>query len=284
MFNSGYAFIVVISYTDYNTYINKFNELWLKFQGGFSMGKLDGKVAIITGAAQGMGESHAKLFIEEGGKVILTDLNKEGGQKVADSLGDNAFFVQHDVTDGDSWKNAVNKTIDKFGDINILVNNAGVLGPIAKTEELDEEEYMKVCAINQHSAFLGMKYVLPSMVKTRGGSIVNISSIAGIVANYGFPSLAYVASKSAVRGMSKAAAIEYGDQNIRVNSVHPGFIKTQMMADATDESGGDALKDIPLGRLAEPIEVSKVVLFLASDDSSYVTGTEQIVDAGMIAH
>lgn len=248
------------------------------------MGKLDGKVAIITGAAQGMGESHAKLFVEEGAKVVLTDINNEGGQKVADALGDNAMFVQHDVTDGESWKEVVTKAVEKFGDINVLVNNAGVLGPMTKTEDLDEDDYMKVCAINQHSAFLGMKYTLPSMVKTGGGSIVNISSIAGIVANYGFPSLAYVASKAAVRGMSKAVAIEYGDKNIRVNSVHPGFIKTQMMAAATDESGGDALKDIPLGRLAEPIEVSKVVLFLASEDSSYVTGTEQVVDAGMIAH
>lgn len=248
------------------------------------MGKLDGKVAIITGAAQGMGESHAKLFVEEGGKVVLTDINKESGQAVADKLGENAIFIEHDVTDSDSWKNVVEKSTEKFGNITVLVNNAGVLGPMAKTEDLDEDEYMKVCSINQHSAFLGMKSVLPSMVEAGIGSIVNISSIAGIVANYGFPSLAYVASKSAVRGMSKATAIEYGDKNIRVNSVHPGFIKTQMMADATDESGGEALKDIPLARLAEPIEVSKAVLYLASDDSSYVTGTEQVVDAGMTAH
>ena len=248
------------------------------------MARLDGKVALITGAAQGMGESHATVFVEEGAKVIITDINKEGGQALAERLGENAVFIEHDVTDLKSWESAVKKGIEKFGDITVLVNNAGVLGPIAKTEDLTEEDYMKVCAINQNSAIFGMKTVLPSMVEAGGGSIVNISSIAGIVANYGFPSLAYVASKSAVRGMSKATAVEYGNKNIRVNSVHPGFIQTQMMADATDESGGDALKDIPLGRIADPKEVSKAVLYLASDDSSYVTGTEQIVDAGMTAH
>jgi 3alpha(or 20beta)-hydroxysteroid dehydrogenase len=128
-----------------------------------------------------------------------------------------------------------------------------------------------------------MQAVLPSMLRAGRGSIVNISSIAGIVANYGFPSLAYVASKFAVRGMTKATAIEYGPHNIRVNSVHPGFILTPMMIEATDEVGGDALAQIPLGRLADPDEVSQLVLFLASDESSYISGSEHVVDAGMIA-
>lgn len=248
------------------------------------MGRLEGKVAIITGAARGMGESHARTFIEEGAKVVLTDINEEVGTSLAKELGSNALFIKHDVTKSESWKEVVEKAVSAFGDITVLVNNAGVLGPIAETKDLDEEAYLKVCAINQHSIFLGMKEVIPSMLKAGIGSIVNISSIAGIVANYGFPSIAYVASKSAVRGMTKGTAVEYGKNNIRVNSVHPGFINTPMMVEATNESGGDALKDIPLGRLAEAKEVSNVVLFLASDESSYVTGSEQLVDAGMLAH
>ena len=165
----------------------------------------------------------------------------------------------------------------------MLVNNAGILGPIATTEKLSEADYHHVCSINQHAVFLGMRAVIPSMLRGGAGSIVNISSIAGMVANYGFPSLAYVASKFAVRGMTKAAAIEFGRHKIRVNSVHPGFIQTPMMVEATDEGGGDALALIPLGRIADPDEVSQLVLFLASDESSYITGAEHIVDAGMIA-
>lgn len=247
------------------------------------MGRLDGKVALITGAARGMGASHSQRFVEEGAKVIMTDLNEEAGSALANELGSNALFLRHDATDLDSWNEVVSKGISTFGPITVLVNNAGVLGPIAKTAELQVEEYLKVCAINQHAAFIGMKTVLPSMLKAGIGSIVNISSIAGIVANYGFPSLAYVASKSAVRGMTKATAIEYGPNNIRVNSVHPGFINTPMMVEATDESGGEALEQIPLGRLAEAREVSNLVLFLASDESSYITGAEHLIDAGMLA-
>jgi 3alpha(or 20beta)-hydroxysteroid dehydrogenase len=172
---------------------------------------------------------------------------------------------------------------DAFGPIEILVNNAGILGPVATTTELSEADYLKVCAVNQHSVYLGMHAVIPSMLRAGRGAIVNISSIAGMVANYGFPSLAYVASKFAVRGMTKAVAIEYGPRNIRANSVHPGFIMTPMMVEATDEQGGEALSLIPLGRIAEPEEVSNLVLFLASDESSYVNGAEHVIDAGMTA-
>ncbi|WP_174236907.1 SDR family NAD(P)-dependent oxidoreductase [Mucilaginibacter sp. L196] len=247
------------------------------------MERLKGKVAIITGAARGMGESHARTFIAEGAKVILTDLSDVAGQALADELGENAIFIKHDTTNPEQWATVVKTAEQKFGAINVLVNNAGVLGPIAKTADLKEEDYLKVCSINQHAAFYGMKATLPSMLKAGIGSIVNISSIAGIVANYGFPSLAYVASKFAVRGMTKATAIEYGPNNIRVNSVHPGFINTPMMVEATNEGGGDALAQIPLGRLAQAKEVSNLVLFLASDESSYITGAEHVIDAGMIA-
>jgi 3alpha(or 20beta)-hydroxysteroid dehydrogenase len=248
------------------------------------MGRLTGKVAIITGAARGMGASHARLFVQEGAKVVLTDLNADGGGALAEDLGDAAIFVAHDVTKPESWSNVIAKAVDAHGVIDILVNNAGILGPMAPTAELTDDGYDLVCAINQHSVFYGMKAVLPTMVKAGRGSIVNISSIAGMAANYGFPSLAYVASKFAVRGMTKATAVEYGKHNIRVNSVHPGFIQTPMMVEATDEVGGEALAQIPLGRIADPIEVSNLVLFLASDESSYITGSEHLVDAGMLAH
>ncbi|SEO06555.1 3alpha(or 20beta)-hydroxysteroid dehydrogenase [Mucilaginibacter gossypiicola] len=247
------------------------------------MERLKGKVAIITGAARGMGESHARTFIAEGAKVILTDLSEAAGAALAKELGENAIFIKHDTTNAEQWAAVVKAGEEKFGPINVLVNNAGILGPIAKTAELTEADYQKVCNVNQHSLFYGMKATLPSMLKAGIGSIVNISSIAGMVANYGFPSLAYVASKFAVRGMTKATAIEYGPNNIRVNSVHPGFINTPMMVEATNEDGGDALQQIPLGRLAQPKEVSNLVLFLASDESSYITGSEHVIDAGMIA-
>lgn len=216
--------------------------------------------------------------------MVLTDLNVERGEALAKQIGDDAIFVPHDVTKPDQWSTVVAKAVAAFGTIDILINNAGILGPMANTVDLTEEGYQQVCAINQHSVFFGMQAVLPTMVKANKGSIVNISSIAGMAANYGFPSLAYVASKFAVRGMTKATAMEYGKHNIRVNSVHPGFIQTPMMVEATDEVGGDALAEIPLGRIADPIEVSNLVLFLASDESSYITASEHLVDAGMLAH
>lgn len=247
------------------------------------MGKLTGRTAIITGAARGMGSSHARKFVAQGAKVLLTDLRSDAGDALARELGSNAKFVEHDVTSSTDWGRVVEAAEAFFGPVNILVNNAGILGAMAKTADLSEGDYRTVCEVNQHSVYLGMHHVIPSMLRGDRGSIVNISSIAGLVANYGFPSLAYVASKFAVRGMTKAAAIEYGPRNIRVNSVHPGFIMTPMMVEATDEQGGEALLQIPLRRIAEPEEVSNLVLFLASDDSSYITGAEHVIDAGMTA-
>lgn len=247
------------------------------------MGQLDGKIAIVTGASRGMGASHARRFIAEGAQVLLTDMRADVGDVLAAQLGNRAAFAEHDVTNAGDWKRIVAIAEDRFGPVTVLVNNAGILGPMAKTADVTEADYMHVCAVNQHSIYLGMHAVIPSMLKAGKGSIVNISSIAGLVANYGFPSLAYVASKFAVRGMTKAAAVEYGPDNIRANSVHPGFIMTPMMVEATNEEGGDALAQIPLRRVAEPEEVSNLVLFLASDQSSYITGAEHVIDAGLTA-
>ncbi|MFJ2214713.1 SDR family NAD(P)-dependent oxidoreductase [Streptomyces sp. NPDC101062] len=247
------------------------------------MGKLDGKVAIITGAAQGMGESHARRFVSEGAKVALTDLNEERGREIAAELGENALFLRHDVTSLADWGRVLRETEEAFGTVTVLVNNAGVLGPVTPTVELGEEEYLHVCAVNQHSQYYGMKTVIPSMQRAGGGSIVNVSSIAGIVSIVGSPNLAYVGSKFASRGMTKHVAVQYGPDNIRANSVHPGYIKTPMMAAATDEDGGGIAEAVPLRRMSEADEVSSLVLFLASDDSSYISGTEHIIDGGLTA-
>jgi 3alpha(or 20beta)-hydroxysteroid dehydrogenase len=247
------------------------------------MNRLNGKIALITGTSQGMGAAHARMFVAEGAKVIMTDLNEKGGKALAAELGPDALFIAHDVTKSADWNAVVREGEAKFGTINVLVNNAGILGPIASTVELTEAQFLQVCAVNQTSVFLGMQAVIPSMLKAGGGSIVNVSSVAGIVAIIGAPSLAYTGSKFAVRGMTKQVAVEYGAKKIRVNSIHPGYIKTPMMAAATDAEGGGAVSQIPLGRLAEPSEVSYLAVFLASDESSYITGMEHVVDGGITA-
>ena len=247
------------------------------------MSRLSGKVAVITGASQGMGASHARCFVAQGAKVILGDVNEEDGAKLASELGQNALFVKQDVARKADWETIVKLGQERFGHINVLVNNAGIIGALASTVDLTEQEYQRICSVNQTAVFLGMQAVIPGMLQTGGGSIVNISSVAGMVAIYGSPNVAYVASKFAVRGMTKQVAVEYGDRNIRVNSVHPGYIKTPMMAAATDENGGEAVKQIPLKRMAESSEVSNLVIFLASDESSFITGTEHVIDGGMTA-
>ncbi|WP_069337901.1 glucose 1-dehydrogenase [Sphingobium yanoikuyae] len=247
------------------------------------MCRLSGKVAVITGAAQGMGEAHARAFIREGACVILTDVNQVKGEALARSLGDKAMFISHDVARGDDWSKVVTQGEASFGRINVLVNNAGVIGPVQGLQDFSEEDFLKVCAVNQLGVFLGMKAVLPSMIAAGGGSIVNISSIAGMLGTRESSNAAYCASKWAVRGMSKLVAAQHGKDGIRVNSVHPGYILTPMMVAATDANGGGAAEAIPLGRMAQPAEVSNVVLFLASDEASFVSGAEHVVDGAMIA-
>lgn len=247
------------------------------------MGRLEGKIAIITGAAQGMGESHARAFVREGARVVLTDINEAGGAALARELGASAQFVAHDVADEAGWTKVVSAAEATFGPANVLVNNAGVIGPVKGMLDLTAAEFLDVCATNQLGVFLGMRAVLPGMIAAGGGSIVNISSIAGMLGTAASSNAAYCASKFAVRGMSKLAAVWHGKDKVRVNSVHPGYILTPMMVAATDENGGGAADAIPLGRMAQPEEVSNVVVFLASDEASFVSGGEYVVDGAMIA-
>lgn len=243
------------------------------------MKRLEGKVAIITGAAQGMGAAHARLFVENGAKVVLTDLNEEKGHALAKELGDNARFVTHNVTNEEDWKTVVAKTEETFGPADILVNNAGIT--MAKNMlDVTVEEYKRIVDINQVSVFIGMKEVAPSMAKNGGGSIVNISSMNGLVAG----AIGYTDTKFAVRGMTKAAAINLAPMGIRVNSVHPGVIATPMVVQEDTKAAVEEFsKHIPLKRVAQPEEVSNLVLYLASDESSYSTGSEFVIDGGMTA-
>jgi 3alpha(or 20beta)-hydroxysteroid dehydrogenase len=239
--------------------------------------RLAGKVAIITGAAQGMGAEHARIFASAGAKVVVADISKSLGSAVAEEIGECALFVEHDVTSSGSWTGVVKAAEERFGPVNVLVNNAGI-GYAVPLDDLTESEYRRFIDINQVGVFLGIKAVLPSMRRARGGSIVNISSTAGIRGT--FTAMAYIASKFAVTGMTKSAAIDLGREGIRVNSVHPGLIRTPMLA-ATQEYEAAMKDSLPLGRVAEPREVSNLVLFLASDESSYSTGAEFVVDGGL---
>lgn len=248
------------------------------------MGRLKGKVAIITGAAQGMGAEHARRFVHEGAKTVFTDINTAAGAELSAELGDDALFVKHDVASEADWAEVVAQAEARFGPVSVLVNNAGMLGPGAKATDLAEADFLKVCAVNQTAVFLGAKHAIPSMIKAGGGSIVNISSISGIVAIYGTPNVAYAASKFAVRGITKQVAIEYGENGIRANSVHPGYIRTPMMTAAlNDEQIKIASGSVPIKRVGEVEDVSNLVVFLASDESGFITGSEYIIDGGLTA-
>lgn len=247
------------------------------------MERLAGKVAVITGAAQGMGEAHARLFAAEGAKVVLTDINGDAVQALAEEIGANAVAIQHDVADEAGWSEVVRQAGERFGPVTVLVNNAGIIGAVKGILDFTADEFVEVFKVNELGVFLGMKAVLPVMIDAGGGSIINISSIAGMLGTRASSNAAYCSTKFAVRGMSKLIAAQWGHAGIRVNSVHPGYILTPMMVAATDEQGGGAAEAIPLGRLAQPDEVSRVVLFLASDESSFVSGAEHVVDGAMIA-
>jgi len=245
------------------------------------MSSLKGKVALITGAARGQGEAEARLFAERGAEVVVCDVLDAEGQKVAADIGDAARFIHLDVSDADAWERAVKETLATFGKINVLVNNAAIAG-VKPFSEMSEADYMRVIQINQLGVFLGMRAVAGPMKAAGGGSIINISSIAGIG---GMPGgMAYCASKFAVRGMTKVAAMELGPDNIRVNSIHPGGVLTPMVTEALSEDvAGRAFAAVHLGRISQPREMATLAAYLASDDSSYSTGSGFIADGGMTA-
>ena len=248
------------------------------------MGRLDGKVTLITGAARGQGEATARLFAEEGAKVVLGDVLDDAGKAVAASLGDAAIYLHHDVSQEESWGHFVATASETFGRIDVLMNNAGILH-LASVAEIALDDYMKVIRVNQVGCLLGMKSVIPAMVQAGGGSIINVSSTTGIEGAMGM--VAYVASKFAIRGMTKTAALEMGRAGIRVNSLHPGGIDTPM-GDGSMEGFEEVdtqgfYASLPLGRIAKPVELARVALFLASDESSYCTGSEFVADGGMLA-
>jgi len=245
--------------------------------------RLDRKVAIVTGAAHGMGEAEARLFAKEGAKVVVADvLGKEAEAVAADirATGGNAIAATIDVTSEPEWVALIAKTLASYGRIDILVNNAGISGSsVGDPDGL--EGWQRVIAVNQTSVFLGTKLAAEQMAKTGGGSIVNISSIMGFVGGpSGHP--AYSASKGAVRIYTKSAAVRYGPLGVRVNSVHPGYMPPMLNATNANERG-EKIAATPLRRLGEPIEVAYGVLFLASDEASFVTGTELVIDGGYIA-
>lgn len=249
------------------------------------MGRLDGKVAIITGSASGMGKTEIFLFAEEGAKVVVTDVLEDSVKEVVsevNTMGGEAIGFFHDVTSEKDWIRVVKRTIRQFEKIDILVNNAGIVNAAPLLED-SVEQWKKTVDVNLTGTFLGMKHVVPKMMENKGGSIINISSIAGLSGGLGGHS--YSASKGAVRMLSKGAAIDYAKQNIRVNSVHPGFIETQMLTDLTsNEEIMKMFREVtPLPRFGNPDDVARSVLFLASDDSSYITGIELPVDGGYSA-
>jgi len=244
------------------------------------MGRLTGKVAIVTGAARGMGEATARLFAEEGASVVLGDVLEDAGQAVADSIGARARFVRLDVSNPEDWQRAV-AAAEEFGPLNVLVNNAAIL--FAKSiADTTPEEYMKVVTVNQLGTFLGIRSVIEPMKRAGKGSIINVSSIDGLQAKNSL--VAYGSTKWAVRGMTKNAALELGPYNIRVNSVHPGGIWTAMHGAGPDSLPGEddhrAYANQALPRVGMPEEVARMSLFLASDEASYSTGSEFLVEGG----
>jgi 3alpha(or 20beta)-hydroxysteroid dehydrogenase len=237
--------------------------------------ELEGKVAIITGASRGLGAETARLFAREGARVLLADVLDTPGERVADEIGEHALYVHLDVTREEDWLAAIARAEHEFGRLDILVNNAAILG-LGLLEDTSLEDYDQVIRVNQVGPFLGMKCAIPAMRRAGGGSIVNISSVAGL---HGYETgVCYTSSKFAVRGMTKVAALELGQYDIRVNAVLPGAMQTGMAAD-------DDITELPfpLGRISMPLEVANLILWLGSQKSSYCTGADFLIDGGALA-
>ena len=247
--------------------------------------RLQNKVAFISGGARGMGAAEAKLFAGEGARVVIGDVLEEEGRKTEAEInetGGECLFVRLDVTSEEDWQQAIAATVVRFGKLDVLVNNAGIF----RTEGIEatsEELWDRIMAINGKGVFLGTKHAIPEMRKAGGGSIVNISSVAGLVGN-SFAA-AYAASKGAVRIFTKSAAIQHAKEGIRANSIHPGTIETPMTAEmlADEAYRQERMENTPLGRLGQPEDVAYGALYLASDESSFVTGSELVVDGGRTA-
>jgi NAD(P)-dependent dehydrogenase (short-subunit alcohol dehydrogenase family) len=248
--------------------------------------RLAGKVAIISGAASGMGAEEARLFAGEGARVVVADVLDEDGQAVADEItagGGEALFIHVDVTSEADWQRAVDATVERFGRLDILVNNAG-LSSSSVRDPLDSEGWRRIMDVNATGVFLGTKYAIPAMRQAGGGAIVNISSIMGFVGGEGGHP-AYHASKGAVRIFTKATAVRYGPHGIRANSVHPGFLPPMRSGRPRNEAAMEEIvNQTPLRRTGEPIEVAYGVLFLASDEASFITGAAIVADGGLTAH
>jgi 3alpha(or 20beta)-hydroxysteroid dehydrogenase len=248
--------------------------------------RLAGKVALISGGARGMGATEAELFVSEGASVVITDVRETEGTETAKRIspdGSHCVFMRHDVTNELDWDIVVSKTVQTFGRLDILINNAGIF-EAGSTIDTKLDDFKRTTEINQYGVFLGMKSVAEVMMKQKSGSIINLSSIAGLAGAPGF--IAYAASKWAVRGMTRSAAKEFAPFGIRVNSIHPGLINTLMLK--TIDDLGEGVREmvdstIPWGREGEAIEIARMALFLASDESSYATGGEFVVDGGRTA-
>lgn len=249
--------------------------------------RLENKVAIITGGGTGIGKETALSFAKEGAKIVITDINQESGNQTLKDIQDNggeALYIRHDVSKEEDWKKVADDTIKTFGKVDILFNNAGIyiIKPVA---EIELEEWNRLMSINVTGVFLGMKHIMPLMAKQNNGSVINASSIAGLTGAPGH--VLYGASKGAVRIMTKDAAMEYAPFGVRVNSIHPGYIDTGMADYASEISGNSKEKlgkDLfPLGRLGSVKDVANTVLFLASDESAFTTGSEFVIDGGATA-
>ena len=249
--------------------------------------RLRNKVALISGGARGMGAVEAIMFAEEGARVVFGDILDEMGQQVEMNIvksGGHAIYVHLDVTQEEDWQAAVNVAMTKYGRLDILVNNAGIVPEYTspnRVEDITDTEWERVMNVNAKGAFIGTKHAIPMMRASGGGSIVNISSGAGIVPSPETPA-SYAASKGAARLFTKSTAIQYAQENIRCNSVHPGIVSTPMLHEA-GAANADRVSRVPLGRIGTPEEIAYGVLYLASDESSFVTGTELIIDGGRTA-
>lgn len=249
------------------------------------MGSLKNKVAIITGSGSGIGKAAAILYAKEGAKVIVSDINEEHGNAVVAEIrknGGKAFFIKADTSKHEDHLNLIEQTLAKYGALHIAVNNAGIGGPLSTIVDYPIDDWQQVIDTNLSGVFYGLKYQIPAMLKSGGGSVVNIASILGAVGTKFSP--AYVAAKHGVVGLTKAAALEYSDQKIRVNSVGPGYIKTPLVMNALDEATLNTLTGMhPIGRLGESEEIAELILWLGSDKSSFVTGSYYSIDGGYLA-